>query len=186
MLVQKSDGKAVRICGDYKLTVNQASKLDRYPIPKIEDLFAQVGGGKTFSKLDMSQAYQQIRLEEESQKFAVINTQQGLFQYKCLPFGVASAPGIYQQVMESFLKGMPGVTVYLDDILVSSKTETEHLLALEKILQNVSEAGLRLRQDKCVFWASSVVRTRDRCTGLTPCGREGENSTPCTHSEERV
>ena len=63
--VLKSDGNAVRICGDFKLMLNQASKLDRYPIPKIEDLFAQVGGGKTLSKLDMSQAYQQIRLEEE-------------------------------------------------------------------------------------------------------------------------
>ena len=60
----KADKQSLRICGDFKLTVNQASKLDRYPIPKIEDLFANLAGGKRFSKLDMSQAYQQIPLEE--------------------------------------------------------------------------------------------------------------------------
>ena len=64
--VLKSDGKSVRICGDFKLTVNQASKLDRYPIPKIEDLLAKLAGGKLFTKLDMSQAYQQLLLDEES------------------------------------------------------------------------------------------------------------------------
>ena len=64
--VVKSDGKSLRICGDFKLTVNQASKLDRYPIPKVEDLFAKLAGGKAFTKLDMSQAYQQLLLDEES------------------------------------------------------------------------------------------------------------------------
>ena len=97
--VLKND-KSVRICGDFKLTVNQASKLDRYPIPKIEDLFAKMSGGKT-SKLDMSQAYQQIVLEEESRKYVVINTHRVLFQYNRLPFGVSSAPGIFQRVMEA-------------------------------------------------------------------------------------
>ena len=77
--VVKSDGKSLRICGDFKLTVNQASKLDRYPIPKVEDLFAKLAGGKAFTKLDMSQAYQQLLLDEESRKYAVINTHRGLF-----------------------------------------------------------------------------------------------------------
>ena len=64
-----------------KLTVNQASKLDRSPIPKVKDLFAKLAGGIAFTKLDMSQAYQQLLLDEESQKYAVINMHRGLFQY---------------------------------------------------------------------------------------------------------
>ena len=155
--VMKGDGKSVRICGDFKQTVNQASKVDRYPIPKIEDLFAKLAGGKSFTKLDMSQAYQQIQLDEESQKYVVINTHQGLFKYKRLPFGVASAPGIFQRVMENLLKGIPGVTVYLDDVLVTGGNEEKHLSALEEVLRRMSEAGLRLRRDKCMFMAPSVV-----------------------------
>ena len=124
------------------MTVNAASKVDRYPIPKIEDLFARLAGGKLFSKLDMSQAYQQIQLESESRKLVVINTHRGLFQYKRLPFGVASVPGIFQRVMDSLLTGIPGVTVYLDDILVMGKTEEDHLSALEEVLKRLSQAGL--------------------------------------------
>ena len=139
------------------MTVNAASKVDRYPIPKIEDLFARLAGGKLFSKLDMSQAYQQIQLESESRKLVVINTHRGLFQYKRLPFGVASVPGIFQRVMDSLLTGIPGVTVYLDDILVMGKTEEDHLSALEEVLKRLSQAGLKLRRDKCVFAVPSVV-----------------------------
>ena len=83
--VMKDDGKSVRICSDFKLTINQASKLDHYLILRIEDLFAKLTGGKSFSKLDMSQAYQQVILEEDSRPYAVINTHTG--------FGISSAPG---------------------------------------------------------------------------------------------
>ena len=75
--VVKSDGKSLRICGGFKLTVKQASKLDRYSIPKVKDLFVRLAGGKAFTKLDMSQAHQQLLLDEESQKYAVINTHRG-------------------------------------------------------------------------------------------------------------
>ena len=77
--IVKQDG-TVRICGDYKCTVNQVSKLDNYPIPKTEDLLATLGGGNRFTKLDMSQAYQQLELEEGSKTFTTINTHKGLYQ----------------------------------------------------------------------------------------------------------
>ena len=70
---------SIRICGDYKLTVNRVCKVDSYPIPKIEDLLANLAGGKTFSKLDLSHAYSQLPLDEESKKFVTINTHKGLF-----------------------------------------------------------------------------------------------------------
>ena len=107
--VIKND-KTIRICGDFRVTINQASKLDQYPIPKVEDLFSQLSGGKTFTKLDMSQAYQQLLLDEDSQNFVVVK---GLFKYKHLPFGVSSAPGIFQKVMDTILKDIPHVIVYL-------------------------------------------------------------------------
>ena len=98
--VVKQDG-SVRICGDYKCTVNQVAKLDNYPIPKTEDLLGTctLGGGNKFTKLDMSQAYQQLLLDEESKKFTTINTQKGLYQCNRLPFGVSSAPEILRHFL---------------------------------------------------------------------------------------
>ena len=106
MPVRKSDG-GVQICGDYKITVNRAAKLEKYPIPRIEELFASLSGGKTFSKLDLSHAYLQIPLDEQSQPYVTINMHKGLFRYTRLPFGIASAPSIFQRVMENLLQGIP-------------------------------------------------------------------------------
>ena len=86
--IMKADQKSVRICGDFKLTVNKASPLDKYPIPKVEDLFARLAGGHKFTKLDMSQAYQQLCLDEDSKKYVVINTSKALFHYNRLCFGI--------------------------------------------------------------------------------------------------
>ena len=115
--VLKQDKQSVRICGDFKQTINPVAKLDRYPIPKIEDLFAKLSGGKTFTKLDLSQAYLQVPLDEESRKLVVVNNHKGLFRFTRLPYGVSSAPGIFQRLMENVLQGIPNVIVYLDDIL---------------------------------------------------------------------
>ena len=101
--VVKGDG-SIRICGDYKVTVNRAARLDTYPLPRFGDLFAALGRGKTFTKLDLAHAYQQIALEEESKEYATINTHKGLYRYNRLPFGVASAPSIFQRTMEGILR----------------------------------------------------------------------------------
>ena len=151
------EDKSIRICGDYKVTVNQAVKLDNYPIPKAEDLFATLNGGDKFSKLDMSQAYQQIPLEDQSKKFTTINTHKGLFQFNRLPYGVSSSPGIFQRTMENLLQGIPFVVVRVDDILVSGSNDEEHLANLEEVLKRLSEAGLRLKREKCVFMMEEVV-----------------------------
>ena len=87
--VLKGNGHNVRICGDFKLTVNKASRLDTCPLPRIDDLYASLAGGQSFTKLDLKNAYLQIELEEESNKYVTINTSRGLFQYNRLPFGVS-------------------------------------------------------------------------------------------------
>ena len=107
-----------------------------------------------FSKVALSQAYQQPPLDKELKKLVVINTQKG-FQYTRLPFGISLAPGIFQRVMESVLQGIPGVIAYLD-ILVSAATQEEHLQRLEMVLDPLEKAGLRAHESKCEFMVPSV------------------------------
>lgn len=149
--------KSLRICGDYKVTVNVASKLDNYPIPKTDDLLARLGGGKFFTKLDLTQAYQQLELDEASKEFTTINTHQGLYRYNRLPYGVSSAPGIFQRAIEGLLRGPANVYVRIDDILVAGKTRDEHLTTLRTVLQRLKEAGAKLKKKKCVFMATEVI-----------------------------
>ena len=105
----------------------------------------------------MSQAYQQLLLHEPSKKLVVINTPRGLLQYNRLPFGITSAPGIFQRVMDSLLQGIPGVVVYLDDILVTGPSDREHLESLKEVFTRLEKAGLRLNKKKCQFLASEVT-----------------------------
>ncbi len=156
MPVLKKGGKAVRLCGDYKLTANKATRLEQYPIPKIEDLFASLAGGKGFSKLNLNQAYTQIPVEEESKKLTTINIPRGLYQFNRLPFGISSAPAIFHRVMEGLLQGVQGVSVYLNDILVTGRDHEEHLKHLEEVLRRLKEAGLRVKKAKCQFTASWI------------------------------
>ena len=143
--VLKPDGTA-RICGDYKLTVNKAAKLDAYPIPRIEDLFARLAGGKKFTNLDIAHAYQQIPLDEDSRSSVTINTHKGLFRYNCLPFGAHSAPAIFQRAMEGLLRDIPSTVVYLDDILITGKTEEEHLQNIDEVMTRLEDEGLTLKK----------------------------------------
>ena len=154
--VLKADRKSVRLCGDFRVTVNPVAKLDRYPVPKVEDLFATLSRGKLFTKLDLSHAYQQLLLDDESKKYVVINTTKGLFRYTRLPYGISSAPGIFQREMEHLFQGIPGVVVYLDDILVTGEDEQSHLRTLETVLKRLSETGLHVKQSKCLFMVPSV------------------------------
>ena len=153
--VLKQDG-SVRICRDYKLTVNQAAKTDSFPLPRIDDLFASLAGGQAFSKLDLAHAYLQLEMNGESKKLVTINTQKGLFQYNRLPFGVSAAPSIFQRTIEGVLQGIPNVCVYLDDILITGKTNSEHLMNLHAVLTRLEEAGMRLKRNKCSFLLPKV------------------------------
>ena len=91
------------------------------------DICLSLSGGQKFTKLDLSHAYQQIMLQEESQKLVTINTHKGLYRYTRWPFGVASAPAIFQQAMDVVLQGIPNAMCYLDDIMVTGASDQQHL-----------------------------------------------------------
>jgi transposase InsO family protein len=153
--VPKGDGH-IRLCWDYKVTLNPALEIDQYPLPKPEELFATLSGGKYFSKLDLKQAYTQMLLEEKSREYATVNTHRGLYGPTRLLFGVASAPALFQKTMDMILQGMEGVICYIDDILVTRATTDEHLQRLKGVLQRLQEHGLRLKKNKCSFLQKSV------------------------------
>ena len=136
----------------------------------MEDLFAQLNGGQHFTKLDMSHAYQQLVLEEESRKYVTVNTHKGLFTYTRLPFGVASSPGIFQRTMEGILGGIPNMAIYLDDILISGPNDQKHLEHLEEVLRRLENSGLRLKRSKCEFMGKEVafLGHKINASGLRP------------------
>ena len=112
--------------GAFRIRVNSASKRNKYPLPQIENLYCQMEGGN-FSKLDLSSAFQQIPLDEDSRIFTTLNTNKGQFQYTRPPFGISFAPSIFQRVMDGVQSGLQGVPFYIDDITVAGKTEQHHL-----------------------------------------------------------
>lgn len=155
VVVPKAD-KSIRICGDYKVTINSQLEVETYPLPNTEDLFATLAGGKWFSKLDLSHAYQQLRLDKDSEQYLTINTHRGLYRYHRLSYGVASAPSIFQSVMDQILQGQEGVTCFLDDILITANTKALHLKRLEAVLGCLARYGLRAKLAKCRFLQTSV------------------------------
>ena len=153
--IVKKDG-TIRICGDFKVTINQAIHVESYPLPRVDELFANLSNGKYFSKLDLSNAYLQLPLDEDSQKLVTIHTHKGLFKYHRLPFGVSTAPAIFQRCMETISRGQTGVSVYLDDILITGSTMQEHAKNLEAVLQKLSKAGFKLNRQKCSFMKERI------------------------------
>lgn len=153
--VKKTDG-SIRICGDYKSTVNQCIKSHAHQVPSVNDLLSRLDGGRVFAKLDMAQAYQQLAVDEETAKIQAITTHKGTFAVNRLQFGIASAPGIFQSLMERLLGGLDGVMPYFDDIIVVAVDECDLAQKLKSVLQIFASNGLRLRKDKCIFKASQL------------------------------
>ncbi|CDW58685.1 Gag Pol polyprotein [Trichuris trichiura] len=123
--VRKRDGR-LRLCADFSTGLNDALEMHQYPLPTPEDIFSTLNGGTVFSQIDFSDAYLQIEVSEESRELLTLNTHCGLYRYNRLPFGVKSAPGIFQQIMDTLIAGLHGVVAYLDDVTVVGKTEEAH------------------------------------------------------------
>lgn len=156
MVVKKGDG-SLRICGDYRATVNAAIDVDTYPLPTSVEAFVNLSGGQIFSKLDLKQAYTQLKVDEATALLLTLNTPIGLMKMNRLAFGVSAAPAIFQRVMSSALAGMEGVACLLDDIAVMGRTMEEHNQRLREVMKKLQDMGLRLNLKKCVFATNSIT-----------------------------
>ena len=145
----------VRLCVDLR-KLNQCVEKERYIIPAIEDIIANLNGSVKYSSLDAAGAYWQLPLSEKSRDLTTFITPQGRYHFNRLPYGITSASEIYQRKMMEILGGMNGVEIYQDDVIVHGKTEDEHDKRLEKVIKIIKDSGLRLNKKKSLFGQSSL------------------------------
>ena len=145
------------ICSDFKTTVNPVLNVDQYPSPTVNDIFSNLAGGQLFTKLDLTQAYLHLEVDQEPRDLLTISTHRGLFLYNRLPYGIASAPAIWQRTMEMVLQDTPGTQVILDDMIITGKTTEEHLPNLAKVLERLDSKCLRVNKRKCAFMCPEIV-----------------------------
>nr|XP_029715891.1 uncharacterized protein K02A2.6-like [Aedes albopictus] len=159
--VLKKD-KSIRLCADYRVTVNPHLEDKRYPMPVVEDLFDALQGGKLFSKLDLKSAYNQLELEEESRRMLAWSTHKGIYYVNRLPFGTKPACAIFQEVLEKLLQDCPGCVNFLDDVMVTGATAT--IVKMEFMLLEATEwYELRIAissRGRCDVVFSTAMQTR--------------------------
>ncbi|XP_055844677.1 uncharacterized protein K02A2.6-like isoform X2 [Episyrphus balteatus] len=155
VIVEKPNGN-IRICGDFKVTVNSQIETERYSLPSIDEIFHRLKRGKIFTKLDLSEAYFQLELDEKSKKLMVINTVAGLLEYQRMPYGVSSGPAIFQKLMEAKLSQIKNTAVYIDDIIIAGETFEEHMLALNEVLNALKNSGLNCNLKKSQFFQTNI------------------------------
>ncbi|XP_054281209.1 uncharacterized protein K02A2.6-like [Macrosteles quadrilineatus] len=165
VVVPKPNG--VRLCADYKITLNQCIEMEHYPLPQAQDIFATLGGCSVFSCLDLSNAYQQLAVADESQPLLTLATHKGLYRLKRLPYGLSSAPAIFQSAIDQILTGLPGTVAYLDDVLVAARSKEEGLARLAQVLQRLDESAAVLShlidgQERPIAFASKTLSSSER------------------------
>ena len=146
----------IRICGDYSMTLNKIIDPDSYQIPKLEEIAEKLSGAKVYSVLDLSDAYLQVALSEDSQKFTSISTHMGHFAYKRLQFGVSAAPLIFQEIMEKVLTGIPHNANYQDDIIIGAPDDHTHDETLSCVRARLQKHGFNINEDKSQIKRSEV------------------------------
>ena len=149
VVLSKSDG-TVRLCIDMRMA-NEAIQRVRHLIPTVEDISLDLNQAKYFTKLDLSQAYHQLPLDEQSRFIATFSTHLGLFRYTGLPYGINAAAEIFQYTPQQQLHGIDGVRSIADDIIIFGTTKQQHNTALEQCLKRLSEKVLTLNCGKCSF-----------------------------------
>jgi len=151
LFVPKKDG-GLRMCIDYRF-LNKVTVKNRYPLPRIEDLLEQLQGATVFSGLDLASGYWQIRIHDEDVDKTAFRTHLGHYQWRVLSFGLTNSPSTFQQVMNDVFRDFIGkfVVIYIDDILIYSKTAEEHERHLHAVLQRLREHELYCRPHKCHF-----------------------------------
>ncbi|GJS65063.1 putative reverse transcriptase domain-containing protein [Tanacetum coccineum] len=156
LFVKKKDD-ALRMCIDYR-ELNKLTIKNRYPLPRIDDLFDQLQGACYFSKIDLCSGYHQLRVRDEDIPKTAFRTRYGHFEFTVMPFGLTNAPAVFMDLMNRVCKPYLDkfVIVFIDDILIYSKSEEEHEAHLKTILDLLKEEKLYAKFSKCEFWLKEV------------------------------
>ena len=157
VLVNKKTGD-VRFCIDFR-KVNDVTKKDSFPLPRIDDSLNKLGGSSWFSTMDLASGYWQVAMDEKDAEKTAFITESGLFQFKVLPFGLCNAGATFQRLMQLALAGLSWemVLVYIDDLIVHSKSFEEHLGHLKEVFEKLRNAGLKMSPKKCNFFRREVI-----------------------------
>ena len=151
-----TSNKRARICGDFKIGLNRFLTIDDHPLKNIRHALDNIGVGKRFTVLDISNAFLHMPIREEDRKYVTVNTHRGLYRFKRMCNGLASAPAIWQRFMEGILAGIEGLEVIIDDIIITAPTDEDYLRRLDVVLERLSSNDIRLNLSKCEFFAEEV------------------------------
>jgi hypothetical protein len=151
LLVEKKDG-VNRMCIDYQ-DLNAVTIKNKHPLPRIEDLFDQLQGACIFSKIDLRSGYHQLKIRPEDNPKTAFTCKYGLYEYTVMSFGLTNAPAFFMHLMNKvFMDYLETfVVIFIDDILVYSKSEAEHKKHLKLMLQRLREHKLYAKLSKCEF-----------------------------------
>ncbi|EOY00066.1 Retrotransposon protein [Theobroma cacao] len=157
LFVKKKDG-TLRLCIDYR-QLNRVTIKNKYPLPRIDDLFDQLRGAMVFSKIDLRSGYYQLRIKEQDVPKTAFRTRYGHYEFLVMPFGLTNAPAVFMDLMNRVFHPYLDkfVIVFIDDILVYSKNDDEHAAHLRIVLQTLRERQLYAKFSKCEFWLKEVV-----------------------------
>ena len=167
-LAPKKDG-TWRPCGNYHC-LNDATVRDSYPLPHIHHLMSKLLGATIFRKMDLVKGYHQIPVHKNDVKKMAIATPFGMFEFLRMPFGLKNAAQTFQSLMDEVTQDLPGVSVYLDDVLVASRTVEDHVHHLRGLCQALKRFGLVVNQAKCVFGVDQLEFLGHKITrhGIAP------------------
>ena len=156
VMVKKKDG-SWRFCVDFR-SLNAITQKDVYPLPRIDETIEHTAGARIFSVVDALSGYWNVKMGDSSKDKAAVSTKFGLFRFLRMPFGLTNAPAIFQRLMDTVLRGLVWVCclVYLDDIIIYSRSFGGHLVYLIEVLYRLQSAGIKLKSKKCVFAADEV------------------------------
>ena len=156
LLVKKKDGSS-RLCVDYR-QLNKMTIKNKYPLPRIDDLIDQLHGSSVFSKIDLRSRYHQILVKEDDVQKTTFRSRYGHYEYVVMPFGVTNAPAVFMYYMNKISRPFLDkfVVVFIDDILIYSKTQEEHAEHLRLVLGILREKRLYAKLSKCEFWMDEV------------------------------
>ena len=154
--VKKKDG-SLRMCADFKVTLNDHIIQDSYPTPSIEEIFSNLSDAQYFAKIDLTSAYNQIELCDEAKKISVINTTKGMYQLNRLQMGMRNSSSIFQRCIEQITKGLEGLIIYQDDILIAAKTKSELENRVKNLKSRLDEWDVTINMKKSIEYAEKIT-----------------------------